>query len=160
MKNLALLCAVASVLACDSPTSPRSLSVPGKLAAAVVYNIREQRVGGAVNDCTGEGFVFDVTFRDLLTVTANANGFHATRHASVQGQAVSLLTGATYNVKDLFNLSFNTGAAENFTFEDHFNMIGKGKVPNEVLHFQTHYTITPNGDVTSSYDHFMLHCQE
>jgi hypothetical protein len=113
-----------------------------------------------INDCTGEGFVFEVRFRDLLGVTENANGFHATRHASIHGQAVSVATGAVYNVNDVLNLTFNTGAATNFTFHDHFNMLGKGNVPNEVAHFYSHITITPNGDVTSFYDGFTVHCQE
>jgi hypothetical protein len=159
--NLALLWVAVLTLACESPTMPRAASVPGKTTAAVVvYNVREQTVAGAINDCTGEGFVFEVTFRDLLEVTENANGFHATHHASIHGQAVSLATGATYTVNDVLNLELNTTDAENFTFHDHFMMIGKGNVPNEVLHFQTHYTITPNGDVTVSYDHFTLQCQE
>jgi hypothetical protein len=159
MKKLAPLCAAVAILACESPTTPHTLSVPGKRAAAVAYNIREQIVAGAINDCTGEGFSFAATFRDLLEVTENSNGFHATRHASIHGQAVSLLTGAEYTVNDVINLELNTGAAENFTFQDHFMMIGQGSVPNEVLHFQTHYTITPNGTVTASYDHFTVHCQ-
>ncbi|HEY8851607.1 MAG TPA: hypothetical protein VIM36_05460 [Gemmatimonadaceae bacterium] len=147
-------------LACDSPTMPRTLSVPWKTAAAVVYNVHEQTLAGVINDCTGEGFVFEATFRNLLEVTENANGFHATHHASIHGQAVSLTTDATYTVNDVLNLELNTTDGENFTFQDHFMMIGNGSVPNEVLHFQTHYTITPNGDVTSSYDHFTLECQE
>jgi hypothetical protein len=160
MKKLAPLCAAVAILACESPTTPQTLSVPGKRTAAVVYNIREQVVAGAINDCTGEGFVFEVTFRNLLEVTENANGFHATHHASIHGQVVSLATGATYNVNDVFNLTLNTSNGENFTFHDHFMMIGNGGVPNEVAHFQTHYTITPNGDVTASYDSFTVHCQD
>jgi len=160
LKKLALLSAVCLIFACESPTMPRTSSVPVKPAAAVVYNVRDQRVAGVINDCTGEGFAFDVTFSDLLGVTENANGFHATRHASIHGQAVSLLTGATYNVSDVINMTLDIGAADNFTFQDRFIMIGMGSVPNEVAHFQTHYTVTPNGDVTSSYDHFTLQCQE
>jgi hypothetical protein len=160
-RNLALLFVAMVTLACDSPTMPRASSIPaGKTAAVVVYNVREQTIAGAINDCTGEGFVFEATFRNLLEVTENANGFHATHHASILGQAASLATGATYTINDVINLELNTGAAENFTFQDHFMMIGNGSVPNEVLHFQTHYTITPNGDVTASYDHFTVHCQE
>lgn len=159
-RDLALLCVAVVTLACDSPTMPRTLSVPWKTAAAVVYNVHEQTLAGVINDCTGEGFVFEATFRNLLEVTENANGFHATHHASIHGRAVSLATGATYTVNDVLNLELNTTDGENFTFHDHFMMIGNGSVPNEVLHFQTHYTITPNGDVTSSYDHFTVHCQD
>jgi hypothetical protein len=159
-RNLALLCAAMVTLACDSPTTPRSLRVPGNSVAAVVYNVREQTLAGVINDCTGEGFVFEVTFRNLLEVTENANGFHATHHVSIHGQAVSLATGATYSVNDVQNLELNASTGENFTFHDHFMMIGKGGVPNEVWSFQTHYTITPSGDVTASYDHFTVHCQD
>ncbi len=115
LKKLALLSAVCLIFACESPTMPRTSSVPVKPAAAVVYNVRDQRVAGVINDCTGEGFAFDVTFSDLLGVTENANGFHATRHASIHGQAVSLLTGATYNVSDVINMTLDIGAADNFT---------------------------------------------
>ncbi|MDB4917836.1 MAG: hypothetical protein JWM95_5480 [Gemmatimonadetes bacterium] len=160
MKKLAPLCAAVAMLACESPTTPHTLSVPGKRAAAVIYNTREQVIAGVINDCTGEGFRFDATLRNLLEVTENANGFHATHHASLYGKAVSLLTGAEYTVNDVINLELNTSAGENFTFQDHFMMVGKGSVPNEVFHFQTHYTITPNGTVTASYDHFTVHCQE
>ena len=159
MKKLAPLCAAVALLACESPTTPHALRAPGKLAAAVIYNIREQVIAGVINDCTGEGFLFDATFRNLLEVTENANGFHATHHASIHGEAVSLPTGAEYTENDVINLELNTSAGENFTFQDHFMMIGQGSVPNEVLHFQTHYTITPNGTVTASYDHFSVHCQ-
>ena len=159
MKKLAPLCAAVALLACESPTTPHELSVPGERAAAVVYNIREQVVAGVINDCTGEGFLFEATFRNLLEVTENANGFHATHHVSIHGRAVSLATGAEYTVNDVLNLELNTSTGENFTFHDHFMMIGQGGVPNEVWHFQTHYTITPNGDVTASYDHFTVHCQ-
>jgi hypothetical protein len=161
MKTLALLGVAAFAIACDSPTSPRApLKAPTTLSNAVLTNDRFETVAGAFDACNGGIITVTATFHDVFGVTSDgAGGFHLKFHENVQGQGSNSVTGVNYVAMEEINEEFNLAAGLEETVTDHFNLIAKGSTPNEVLQFDFHITVTPNGDVSSFHDNFRLMCQ-
>lgn len=161
MRVVSTLCVAAFLLACDSPTTPRALSVPSaNPRAAIITQERNEVVGPAVNDCNGETVLTQVSIHDVFAVTLDGSGgTHIKLHENIQGSAFNPTSGASYQIMQVLNIELNDAGALPITSTLHFNLLGKGQTPNEVLQNDIHITTTPNGDVTSFHDHFVLQCQ-
>ena len=159
MTRYALLTAALLATACDSPTAPRT---PEPLApsAEVVRNVRFERQTVAINDCNGETIAVEATFHVLTSVTYDATGtYHVMIHRNIQGTGTNLVTGTEYVISQVENNSYTVGAgADEQTSILQFDMISKGGAPNETLLATFHYTITPDGELTSWHDGFMIKC--
>ena len=161
MKTLALLGVVALAIACDSPTSPRApLKAPTTASNAVVFNESVERAAVAINDCNGQLLFLTVRFHDVFALTFDAaGGFHLKVHEDSQGRGTIPVTGPDYLINGTFDDEINATAGVEQTIALHFNLLSKGKAPNEVANVDLHITVTPNGDVSSFHDHFRLMCQ-
>src|SRR2546423_6812307 len=154
------LCIAAVIFACDSPTTPRTLQVPTDLRPAVITQEHGEVLSFAINDCNGEPVLTDVKFHDVFAVTPDGSGgIHFKLHENVQGSAVNATTGATYNIMQVVDIELSDAGAVEYSVVLHFNLQGKAQTPNEVLQSNLHLTVTPNGDVSSFHDHFVLQCQ-
>lgn len=155
----ALLGAVLLAAGCDSPTAPRDPAavMPG---AEVVRNVRFERQTFAISDCTGEMIAVDATFHVLVAVTYDAaGGYHVAIHRNIEGKGTNLATGAEYVVSQVENNDYSVDrGADEQTSIVHFNLRGLGRAPDEVLQATFHFTITPDGDITSWHDGFMIRC--
>ena len=156
-----MLCVAAFVLACENPTAPRALTVPGAHPrATIITQSHDESVGPSVNDCDGQALVATVKIHDVFAVTLDGSGgTHIKLHENLSGTAIVPATGATYETMQVLDIEFNATAGTTVTIPLHFTLIGKGQTPNEVFQDDMHVTTTPNGDVTSSHDHFVLQCQ-
>jgi hypothetical protein len=161
MRVLPTLCLAAFVVACESPTTPRSLTVPdANPRATIITQSHDEIVGPAVNDCNGETVLATVKIHDVFAVTLDGSGgAHIKLHENINGSAINPTSGATYELMQTLDIEFNQTLGTTLTFPLHFNLTGKGTTPNEVYQDEIHITTTPNGDVTSSHDHFVLQCQ-
>jgi hypothetical protein len=160
MTRYALLTAALLLAACDTPTAPRAPAPADAVSAAIIRNTRFERFAGAINDCNGEVILVDAKFHLLTAVTSDrAGGYHVTIHNNISGQGTNQVTGAEYVISQEYNDEYTVGnGADEETTVLHFNMIGKGSVPNEVLQADFHITFTPDGDVTAYHDNFRLKC--
>ena len=160
MRRYALLSAALLLAACDTPTAPRRPAVPEALSAQVIRNVRFERQTIAINDCNGEVIAVDATFHVLTAVTFDgAGGYHVKIHNNISGEGINQVTGAEYVISQEYNDQYTVGGgADEQSIILHFNMIGKGAVPNEVLQANFHITFTPDGDVSSYHDNFRIKC--
>ena len=159
MKTLALLAMAATVVACDAtPTAPDSRLTPTGINAAVVVNDRTEFVYVTVNNCDGTPVALELTLHNVFSLTPDAaGGFHVKFHQNAQGQGTAA-TGVKYVLNDTYNDQFTVQAGEEETFTFHRNLISQGGAPNAILFETFHFTITPNGDVTSFHDNFRIEC--
>jgi hypothetical protein len=148
------------VAACDAPTSPRTSAI-ARPSAEMLRNDRFERQAIAINDCTGEIIAIDATFHLITSVTYDeAGGYHVKIHRNVTGTAVNLGTGAEYVVSEEDNNQYTVGnGASEQTSIMHFDLVSKGRAPNEVAEANFHITITPDGDVATFHDSFRIDCQ-
>ena len=160
MTRYALLSAALLLAACDTPTAPRTPATAETLSAQVIRNVHFESQAFAINDCNGDFIQVDAKFHILTAVTFDAaGGYHVTLHDNISGKGTNLATGAEYVISQEDNNQYTVGnGADEQSIFVHFNMIGKGAVPNEVLQANFHITITPDGDVSSFHDHFMIKC--
>ena len=160
MTRYALLSAAMLLAACDTPTAPRTPAPADAVSAAIIRNVRFETFAGAINDCNGEVILVDAKFHLLTAVTYDgAGGYHVTIHNNISGQATNQVTGAEYVISQEYNNEYTVGnGADEQTTVLHFNLIGKGSVPNEVLQSDFHITFTPDGDVTAYHDNFRIKC--
>jgi hypothetical protein len=74
---------------------------------------------------------------------------------------VSVLTGQVYNVNltqaNVFNARVD--GANVTTIETMMNVVGIGSVPNSQLQTVLHTTINANGEITTQFQNFHVHCQ-
>jgi hypothetical protein len=161
MRRLALIGAVALAVACEGPTTPNTaILAPAKASAVVAQNDRFETTEPYVNDCNGGTINLQLQWHVVAAATEDgAGGFHLKQHINVQGFGVDDLTGMSYVVSETLNVEGNFSGGEERTFTLEFALIAKGKAPNENVSWDMHTTITPNGDVSSSHDHFRLKCQ-
>lgn len=161
MKTLALLGVAAIAIACDSPTSPRApLKVPTTTSAAVQFNDRFETVTSVFAFCNDGFITVTAKIHDLFAVTLDAaGGFHLVIHHNFQGVGSNPVTGVNYVATRSENFVVNTAAGFEQTFTVHYNLIAKGRAPNQVLQADFHITITPNGDISSFHNNFRLMCQ-
>lgn len=161
MKRYVLLGATTLLAAaCDTPTAPRMPAASAAASAAVVRNDRFERHTFAISRCNGDRVEVDVTFHVLTAVTFDqAGGSHVKLHRNVSGQGTNPVTGDEYVVSQVRNEHFDLGpGATEHTTIFRFTLMGKGQVPNESVHSNFHFTITPDGDVSSNHNNFMIKC--
>ena len=160
MTRYALLSAAMLLAACDTPTAPRTPAPADAVSAAIIRNVRFETFAGAINDCNGEVILVDAKFHLLTAVTYDATGgYHVTIHNNISGQGTNEVTGAEYVISQEYNNEYTVGnGADEQTTVLHFNLIGKGSVPNEVLQSDFHVTFTPDGGVSAYHDNFRLKC--
>jgi hypothetical protein len=160
MRRHALLAAAMLLAACDAPTSPRGeIAAP---SAQVVRNSRSERLSLAINDCTGELIAFDATFHVVAAVTFDAaGGYHVKFHRNISGTAVNTVTGTEYVIMEEDNNEYTVGqGADEQTSVSHFNLISKGSAPNEVAQVMFHFTIAPDGTLTTYHDNVRFDCSQ
>jgi hypothetical protein len=162
MRHAALLGIAILLGACENPTTPRTLTHAfGSPRAIILDNSRLEVFSGAINDCSGEFLALEVKFHHVFAFTADGSGgFHFKIHTNAQGQATNPVTGVNYVIMEEINRELNLVAGVEATSVLHFNMIAKGPAPNEVLQADFHLTVTPNGEVSSFHNHFVLQCQQ
>ena len=163
MKILPLLAAAAFAVACDAPTSPRTIAsiAPVNTAAkAVLSNERRELITFAEDDCNGNVIVVDLTVHDVVALTLDgAGGALLKEHGNVVGQGFAPATGVNYVVNQTFNYELNFSVGVETTTTRHYNLIAKGNEPNENMVMDYHATVTPDGDVTSFHDNARIECQ-
>jgi len=159
MKTLALLAVAATVVACDAtPTAPVSRLTPTAINAAVVENDRFEVVFVTVNNCDGTPVALQLTVHNVFSITPDAaGGLHLKFHQNAEGQGTAA-TGTKYVLNDALNEQLTLQAGEEETITFHRNLISQGGAPNAILFETFHFTITPNGDVTSFHDNFRIEC--
>ena len=160
MKSVLLLGAVL-LAACEGSTTPVSPSRTSDLNAAVVRNDRIDRGAYVISDCTGEFIAVDAQFHYVTAVTFDATGsYHVVIHRNVEFSGRNEATGAEYVGQQVDNQTYTIAAASEFTSVTHFTLVGKGAAPNEVAELLTHYTITPDGQITADRYDIRIDCHE
>ena len=162
MKTLALLTLAGCIIACDAtPTSPIArLAVGGSRSAVVVVNDRTESEQANFNYCDGTAVVMQMTWHSVSSVTFDAaGGGHFKDHFNLQGQGSDAATGVSYVANDVGNIEENFKTGFEATYVEHYNLIAKGNAPNADLYTDFHFTVTPNGDVTSDHSNFRVKCQ-
>jgi hypothetical protein len=148
---LAGLCFVAS-LAASAP-------------ASATVTIEEFPVSGgrAPNPCAGEDVELSGgAFRTKTIRTPNAGGgFTFSVQVDWKGvTGVGLVSGNAYRLIDLQFFRFNTtpGGTLAMTTLSNFHVVSKGATPNWRFHATTHFTATPDGELSISFDNFAFGC--
>jgi hypothetical protein len=128
-----------------STDSPISLVVPCAL----------QRAGEVVALSGSLHALFHVSFD-------GAGGLHFDTHESLQGvSGVGLTSGVKYQGTGGTHFDANGTAGGTFvlTVVNTFRIIGQGPENNFMLHESFHFTVNPDGTVTSSHDNISVTCQ-
>jgi hypothetical protein len=109
-----------------------------------------------------QGELVEVTgvARSVTHVTIDdRGGFHFTRHGTLTASGTGVDSGTQYQLNGI-GMSQNNGmvGTEN-TFVDYFRIIGPGPLNNLLIHHNFHLTVTPDGEVTASVNHFTFECR-
>lgn len=161
MRRVLLLTAAALLASCEGSTTPSARALGPEISAAVVRNDRDDRATYVINDCNGEYIAVDARFHYVTAVTFDAaGGYHVVIHRNVEFSGVSYATGAEYVGHQVDSQSYTVSSGSEFTSVTNFTLIGKGDVPNEVAQLTTHFTVTPDGQVTADHSEIRFDCQE
>jgi hypothetical protein len=132
-------------------------SAPAGAAGSGGTTITRQDVAGSTAVCNDT--VLTVTSGVLKIVTHQtltpSGAYHLGVEGNAQGVHAVAPTGATYQLPGGFWIETNvTPGATTQTETSVFNAIGQGSAPNFTVRGVVHTTVDPNGNVTSSVDHF------
>ena len=121
--------------------------------AASVVNFSIPVSGDVPNFCGYEnvqlGGDLHVTFNETFD---SAGGEHFDIHVNSQGiSGVGESSGAKYQANGAINgtLNANAGGTVNGTLPINFQLVGQGSVPNMPVHALLHFTVNPDGSLTS-----------
>jgi hypothetical protein len=115
------------------------------------------------SSCNGENVALEVTTTIVMHISVSNSGrvnfkIAITEHATGVGQT----TGARYvgNSTQEVNEHFDgsDGAPYNFTFPNHLNLNGQGRVENLRVKEFFHITVNANGDITSFKEEMSAEC--
>lgn len=149
-------CVSAAVVALGLGAS--ALALPAQ--AATVYNVTYPTNFTVTNPCNGENVVVSGYEHDTLNITYDSNGgFHGDMHANLQGVTGVGDQGNTYTVPGAYHDNLNGQVGQEETTTETFSFISNGSAPNFVLHEDIHFTVNPDGTVTSSHDNFTTECR-
>jgi hypothetical protein len=111
------------------------------------------------NPVTGE-WVHITGETHIMTSLTNdgAGGSHSVWHFNSRAQGIGLTTGNEYIGRHVEqeNVNFKPPFPHEETFVQNIRMIGRGNVPNFVLHWNVHVTINANGEVTAEVNNFRI----
>jgi hypothetical protein len=142
--------AVIALAACDTPTSPASISRKTPQAAsfdntAVKINETTDISGTIVSPCTGEPIVYQGSAHIMSTLQPTTNGFTVSTHFNTQSvSGVGAVTGTKYQIVDAFNED-ETVVSSNGTADvaEHFRVISDGSLDNFLVDLVYTFTFPP-----------------
>jgi hypothetical protein len=131
--------------------------------AAVVANIRDLSADGVItNACNGEDVLLTGFFHIVAHPTNDAaGGSHVAFNLNYDNvHGIGLTTGAKYEFRGEHHSIENLNAGNNYTASNSadFRLIGQGPDNNEVGTFEYHLTVTPDGNITASFENFRTVC--
>lgn len=130
-------------------------------AAASASNgttITRSDVTGSPISCNGSliATVTGGSFQIAIQATQTPSGaYHVIMEATAQGVQAATPSGTKYLIPGGFHSEQNvTPGATTSNYSAPLNVIGQGGAPNFTTRAVVHTTVTANGDVTASVDHF------
>lgn len=131
-------------------------------AAASASNgttITRSDVTGSTISCDNGSLIATVTagsFQTVVHETQTPSGaYHIIIEATAQGVQAATPSGTNYLIPGGFHSEQNvTPGATTSNYSAPLNVIGQGGAPNFTTRAVFHTTVTANGDVTASVDHF------
>jgi len=134
-----------------------------RVTAAVVVNEVILIDEITFNPCTNEDVHITGTAHTLGTLTENGNRLHVDAHVNYNVEGIGLTSGDRYTSNATGKASENVLADNDEIGEAtvilRASLIGQGNVPNATELAHAHITVTPNGDVTSTFVRDRLTCQ-
>jgi len=97
----------------------------------------------------------------LTHVTLDGNGgFHMKTHYQPQeAKGTTDISGYEYVGAGVSQWEENGKVGQEYTYTNNFNMIGKGKAPDFMVHEDMHITVRPDGTVTADHAHIRVTCK-
>ena len=131
--------------------------------AEVQQNLKVDDAGSTVNPCNGEQVDYTGVAHVLVTFTVNGNNISGKTMVQDAGYSgVGQTTGAKYRRNGTSQQKFQ-GSLQNgkftTTFNNSFQWIAQGDVPNFVVHDVVHLTINANGEVTADFVKGSVECK-
>jgi hypothetical protein len=122
------------------------------------YDDHPQRRHRLAHSCNGS-LIATVTagsFQIAIQATQTPSGaYHVIMEATAQGVQAATPSGTKYLIPGGFHSEQNvTPGATTSNYSAPLNVIGQGGAPNFTTRAVVHTTVTANGDVTASVDHF------
>jgi hypothetical protein len=164
MTRLVVGFATAALLsACaDAPTAPAD-NQPSLSATATTTKTNINLVDFVFNACVGE--LLEVHVREQLVehTTVDSKGtLHTHFVINDKGtRAIGTVTGRVWNqvgaTKD--HLNIDLALTGNETFTESFNLIGRGRAPNQVMQTTNHITVNQNGVITVQFEKLRFKCK-
>lgn len=158
--NRTMLVSVLFLLACEGPVAPRPPAI-GDPSSAVLANDRFETSTYVFDACNGGFIRLSARFHDVFAITQDgAGGFHLTIHENMQGQGNDPLTSTSYNANEEYSVEITTAAGVEQTVSQSLHLIAQGKELNQLVHYDSHLTITPAGVISVYRNHFRSLCQK
>ncbi len=145
-----------------APLAPALVSVSDQSASTFTTN---EVIPFAIeeSECGNETFAGSGRLHVLVHGTITSSGhIQAVFHVNPQYFRVfGLTTGAEYLVPGMLHTvtNMNGPAPLTETLVNNLHVIGRGAVPDFMLHQNVHLTINANGEVTAAFDHFFTECR-
>jgi hypothetical protein len=95
----------------------------------------------------------------IHTTLDDRGGFHLIRHGNLVASGTGIESGTQYQITAISNSQNNGRVGAENTFVDYFRIIGQGPLNNLLVHHNFHVTVTPDGEVTASVNHFTSECR-
>jgi hypothetical protein len=128
--------------------------------AATVYNVTYPLSFGAYNPCNAEFVVVSGNEHDSFHLTYDGNGgVHVEFHFNYQDVTGVGDQGNKYRIPVATNQTSNARVGYEETFTETFQIVAQGSAPNYfLLHQDDHFTVNPDGTVTSYHDNSSTSC--
>ena len=151
--------AMLSLAACENATTAPLASPTGSSRRSVLVNERTTTAVFTANDCSGEQLIGEAKLHLLLAQTTDsAGGSHTVFKLQLANLRITSPSGNVYVGSTEVSRTGTIQAGETQTFEEIDKLIGRGSVPNEVLHLQFHLTVNANGEPTAEVDRATIQC--
>jgi len=168
---LLLLAFITTLAACDDPAAPpaplgppTSSSAAGRVFDRVRATVPFSETASSA--CLGEEtLTITGTFYEefmSVSVPGDPSPYHYELTDIYRGTAVGS-SGTVYKYVNTQHQTLSQPSLESthwtFSFPTQILLIGKGAAPNRIIHFTTHTTVLPSGELQVSIDEIRVTCQ-
>lgn len=165
-RSIAVLGGIGAMAGCSA--SPTESTAGDSSPPIVLYSKdREPLEGIIIADCSGESVALSGYHSFFFKQHEDAaGGIHVAAQLRQHVDGVGLASGRRYvgSYREQLSLFVPAGSlplpAEGWHVSEQIRLrfIGQGDTPNQLLDARRHLTITPNGEVTASFDEFQMDC--